>query len=377
MRPGLVGCVRDHLLEHVARILEPAQLEQRNRPLQLRVDRLRPQGQRGVQCLQRAGRLPELIERSALEHPELELQAGLASMLGERAPALTQLQPLFDLLAVLARMANLDHQIEVGHGDTVILASSLIPGNENAVYRVIDGLTKLGANVVHKGNAKVHVSGHAAAGELLYCYNILKPRNVMPVHGEYRHLVANAKLAMDTGVPERNTILNSMFGKKWDGIIFSFFPLGGGTSTDVDDYTYGMYHSRSSRNFWGYSNPKVDQLAEQQRVTLDPKKRADLIKQIVQLELDDVPRVMTPDLICVLDTVSGDAIGTETLRYGQRVHVLGVRVPPIIDAFQPQVVVTGARRTPVPQVAPTGSESISSDQTTSGTAGSTCVAHAV
>jgi len=110
-------------------------------------------------------------------------------------------------MAVLARMANLDHQIEVGHGDTVILASSLIPGNENAVYRVIDGLTKLGANVVHKGNAKVHVSGHAAAGELLYCYNILKPKNVMPVHGEYRHLVANARLAMDTGVPERNTIL--------------------------------------------------------------------------------------------------------------------------------------------------------------------------
>jgi len=110
-------------------------------------------------------------------------------------------------MAVLARMANLDHQIEVGHGDTVILASSLIPGNENAVYRVIDGLTKLGANVVHKGNAKVHVSGHAAAGELLYCYNILKPRNVMPVHGEYRHLVANARLAMDTGVPEENTIV--------------------------------------------------------------------------------------------------------------------------------------------------------------------------
>ena len=110
-------------------------------------------------------------------------------------------------MAVLARMANLDHQIEVGHGDTVILASSLIPGNENAVYRVIDGLTKLGANVVHKGNAKVHVSGHAAAGELLYCYNILKPKNVMPVHGEYRHLVANARLAMDTGVPEENTIL--------------------------------------------------------------------------------------------------------------------------------------------------------------------------
>ena len=107
-------------------------------------------------------------------------------------------------MAVLSRMVNLDHQITVSEGDTVILASSLIPGNENAVYRVIDGLTKLGANVVHKGNAKVHVSGHAAAGELLYCYNILKPKNVMPVHGEYRHLIANGKLAEQTGVdPER------------------------------------------------------------------------------------------------------------------------------------------------------------------------------
>ena len=110
-------------------------------------------------------------------------------------------------MAVLSRMANLDHAIEPGEGDTVILASSLIPGNENAVYRVIDGLTKLGANVVHKANAKVHVSGHAAAGELLYCYNILKPKNVLPVHGEYRHLMANAKLAQDSGIPADNTIL--------------------------------------------------------------------------------------------------------------------------------------------------------------------------
>ncbi|RNE62496.1 ribonuclease J [Cryobacterium tepidiphilum] len=110
-------------------------------------------------------------------------------------------------MAVLSRMVNKDHQIDVGEGDTVILASSLIPGNENAVYRIIDGLTKLGANVVHKANAKVHVSGHAAAGELLYVYNILKPKNVLPVHGEYRHLVANQRIAMSSGVPEENTIL--------------------------------------------------------------------------------------------------------------------------------------------------------------------------
>jgi ribonuclease J len=104
-------------------------------------------------------------------------------------------------MAVLSRMASLDHEIEPGAGDTVILASSLIPGNENALYRVIDGLTKRGASVVHKANAQVHVSGHASAGELLYCYNIVKPRNVMPVHGEVRHLIANADIAAMTGIP--------------------------------------------------------------------------------------------------------------------------------------------------------------------------------
>ncbi len=78
-------------------------------------------------------------------------------------------------MAALSRMANRDHRVTVGPDDTVVLASSLIPGNENAVYRVINGLTRLGANVVHKGNARVHVSGHASAGELLYCYNIVRP----------------------------------------------------------------------------------------------------------------------------------------------------------------------------------------------------------
>ena len=110
-------------------------------------------------------------------------------------------------MAALSRMANRDHRIEVGEGDTVLLASSLIPGNENAVYRVINGLMRLGATVVHKGNARVHVSGHASAGELLYVYNIVKPRNVMPVHGEWRHLVANAELAKRTGVHPRGVVL--------------------------------------------------------------------------------------------------------------------------------------------------------------------------
>ena len=110
-------------------------------------------------------------------------------------------------MAALARIANRAHQISVGPGDTVVLASSLIPGNEHAVNRIINSLTNLGATVVHKGNAKVHVSGHAATGELLYLYNIVKPRQVMPVHGEPRHLHANAAIAMRTGIPRERVLL--------------------------------------------------------------------------------------------------------------------------------------------------------------------------
>lgn len=110
-------------------------------------------------------------------------------------------------LAALSRMAYGEHSIVVGPGDTVVLASSLIPGNESPVYRVINELTRLGARVVHKGNALVHVSGHAAAGELLYCYNLVKPKNVMPIHGEWRHMKANAELAIQTGVNRNNTVI--------------------------------------------------------------------------------------------------------------------------------------------------------------------------
>ncbi|WP_432484685.1 ribonuclease J [Kineococcus esterisolvens] len=110
-------------------------------------------------------------------------------------------------MAALSRMANRDHRISISAGDTIVMASSLIPGNENAVFRVINGLIRLGANVVHQQSAKIHVSGHASAGELLYCYNVLKPRNVMPVHGEYRHMVANAELAIKTGVPRERVVI--------------------------------------------------------------------------------------------------------------------------------------------------------------------------
>ncbi len=110
-------------------------------------------------------------------------------------------------MAALSRMANRDHPIRIAEGDTVLLASSLVPGNETAVNKVINGLTRWGAKVVHKGNALVHVSGHAAAGELLYVLNATKPSNFMPVHGEWRHLRAHAKLARLTGVPEENIVI--------------------------------------------------------------------------------------------------------------------------------------------------------------------------
>jgi ribonuclease J len=111
-------------------------------------------------------------------------------------------------MSALSRMANRAHQqVRIEPGDTVVLASSLVPGNESAVFRVINGLSRLGAHVVHKETALVHVSGHAPAGELLYVLNMTRPSNVMPIHGEWRHLRAHAELAVASGVPRENVIL--------------------------------------------------------------------------------------------------------------------------------------------------------------------------
>ncbi|HEX3592429.1 MAG TPA: ribonuclease J [Pseudonocardiaceae bacterium] len=111
-------------------------------------------------------------------------------------------------LSALSRMARGEHkQIDIRPGDTVVLASSLIPGNETSVFGVVNGLARLGAHVVHQGTARVHVSGHAPAGELLFLYNAVRPSNVLPVHGEWRHLRANAELAVRTGVPAERVVI--------------------------------------------------------------------------------------------------------------------------------------------------------------------------
>jgi ribonuclease J len=111
-------------------------------------------------------------------------------------------------MSALGRMATGDHRhITVEAGDTIVLASSLVPGNETAVYRVINQLSRAGATVIHKDVAKVHVSGHSPAGELLYLLNVVKPRNFMPIHGEWRHLRAHARLALESGVPVDRVVL--------------------------------------------------------------------------------------------------------------------------------------------------------------------------
>jgi len=111
-------------------------------------------------------------------------------------------------MSALGRMATGDHRhITIDPTDTIVLASSLVPGNETAVYRVINQLSRSGASVVHKDVAKVHVSGHSPAGELLYLLNVVKPRNFMPVHGEWRHLRAHARLAVESGVPADRVVL--------------------------------------------------------------------------------------------------------------------------------------------------------------------------
>jgi ribonuclease J len=111
-------------------------------------------------------------------------------------------------MSALGRMSTGDHRhITIAPGDTVVLASSLVPGNETSVYRVINQLARAGATVVHKDTAKVHVSGHAPAGELLYLLNVVRPSNLMPVHGEWRHLRAHAQLGIESGVAPDRVVL--------------------------------------------------------------------------------------------------------------------------------------------------------------------------
>jgi ribonuclease J len=134
--------------------------------------------------------------------------------------------------SALTLMAGRDHKwVRIEPGDTVVLSSSLIPGNEAAVYRTINDLARLGADVYHKGNARVHVSGHAAQGELTLLLTTLRPHNFLPVHGEYRHLAQHARLAEAAGVPRDRILLCE------DGDVVE---LAGGVAGHVGEVRAGM-----------------------------------------------------------------------------------------------------------------------------------------
>ncbi|BBZ07305.1 ribonuclease J [Mycolicibacterium doricum] len=136
------------------------------------------------------------------------LDIGAAEMMPAEKVVLITTGTQGEPMSALSRMSRGEHRsITLTAGDLIILSSSLIPGNEEAVYGVIDSLSKIGARVVTNVHARVHVSGHAYAGELLFLYNGVKPRNVMPVHGTWRHLRANAALAARTGVPPESIVL--------------------------------------------------------------------------------------------------------------------------------------------------------------------------
>ncbi len=111
-------------------------------------------------------------------------------------------------LSGLTRMAmQSHHKINIGYGDVVIMSSTPIPGNEKLVNRVINGLYRCGAKVIHQGMADVHVSGHASQEELKLVLNLVKPKFLLPFHGEYRHQASLAKLGEQVGIPRENSII--------------------------------------------------------------------------------------------------------------------------------------------------------------------------
>ncbi|MTV23967.1 ribonuclease J [Nitriliruptoraceae bacterium ZYF776] len=167
------------------------------------------------------GRRPVFVGRSMVRN------MGIAAELGYLEGDLDDLVELHDIdkhdprslvvistgsqgepFSALSLIASGEHRkLQVGEGDLVILASSLIPGNEQAVFRNINGLFKRGARVVHSGTAPVHVSGHASRDELILFHNILEPEHVVPVHGEHRHLSAHRDIAELTGCLPEHVLL--------------------------------------------------------------------------------------------------------------------------------------------------------------------------
>ena len=143
-----------------------------------------------------------------LDNDDDIIDIGAAEMMAPERVVLVTTGTQGETMAALSRMSRGEHRsITLTSGDLIIMSSSQIPGNEEAIFGVLDALAKIGARVVTNAHVRVHVTGHAYAGELLFLYNGVRPRNVMPVHGTWRMLRANAALAARTGVPEENIVL--------------------------------------------------------------------------------------------------------------------------------------------------------------------------
>ena len=182
-----------------------------------------------------------IVGRSMVENVKMSIQMGyLSDPLGVLLPlGETRQLALENVVLVttgsqgeptsaLVRIANKDHRdIQVTPGDTVIISATAIPGNETVITRTIDNLFRQGARVLYDRVAMVHVHGHAAQEELKMMLSLTKPRNFVPIHGEYHHLVAHAALARSMGVPESGTFVLE------DGDVLELTADGGGVVDTV------------------------------------------------------------------------------------------------------------------------------------------------
>ncbi|MCL6592723.1 MAG: ribonuclease J [Alicyclobacillus sp.] len=171
--------------------------------------------QQVIEAAQRHGRRVAVVGRSMVNNIHIAMQLGYLRIrpgvmidvddIGKFPPeklVVLSTGSQGEPMSALTRMARSAHRkIEIMPGDTVVLASSPIPGNEKYVARTIDQLFRAGANVIYRG---VHVSGHGSQEELKLMLNLVRPKYFLPVHGEYRMQRMHAKLAMDVGVPEEN-----------------------------------------------------------------------------------------------------------------------------------------------------------------------------
>lgn len=167
------------------------------------------------------GRRPVFVGRSMVNNMAIARELGYLDFDASREVAMEDIErhDRSELIVVstgsqgepfsaLSLMGSGEHRhLALGEGDLVILASSLIPGNEQAVFRSINNLARRGVDVVHGGIAAVHVSGHAAADDLAILHNVLEPEYVIPVHGEHRHMMAHRRIAVATGCPPEQVLI--------------------------------------------------------------------------------------------------------------------------------------------------------------------------